>query len=67
MLHKADSSSTELNNNLAKITHWAQQWKMNFDLDSSKQAQDLIFNRKFNKGSHPALTFNNNTVNQTAS
>ena len=37
-----DRSVAELNNGLAKISHCAQQWKMNFNLYPSKQAQEVI-------------------------
>ena len=46
VVHDRDSSAAELNNDLAKISHWAQQWKMSFNPDPSKQAQD-----------HPPPTF----------
>ena len=56
MIHNKDSSATELKNDLAKISHWAQQWKVSFNAGPSKQAQEVIFNRKVNKDSHPPLT-----------
>ena len=64
---------TSFNSNLAKITHWARQWKMNFNPGPSKQAREAIFSRKVNKDSqHPLLprhrlTFNNNIVYQVTS
>ena len=39
VVHNRDSSAVELNNDLAKISHWAEQWKMSFNPESSKQAQ----------------------------
>ena len=36
-------SANELNNNLAKISTWVFQWKMNFNPDPNKQAQEVIF------------------------
>ena len=38
---------------------------MSFNPDSSKQAQEFIFSRKLQKSTHPALSFNNNTVTQS--
>ena len=38
------------------------QWKMSFNPDRSKQAQEVIFSRKLKKGSHPPLVFNNANV-----
>ena len=53
-----------LNENLNKINHWAFQWKMNFNPDPSKQAQEVIFSRKLQKSVYPALHFNNIAVTQ---
>ena len=40
---------------------------MSFNPDPSKRAREFIFSRKVNRDSHPALTFNNNTVRQATS
>ena len=40
------TSTISLKNNLTKISEWAVQWKMNFNPDPSKQAQELLFSRK---------------------
>ena len=45
--------------------NWAYQWKMSFNLDPSKQAQEVIFSRQIKKPSHSDLIFNNNEVIQT--
>ena len=37
-----DVSNIDLNNDLKKIGEWAFQWKMSFNLDPIKQAQELI-------------------------
>ena len=52
----------ELNKDLKKINDWAFQWKMTFNPDRSKQAQEVIFSRKIKKVTHPPLLFNNNNV-----
>ena len=39
-------SSSDLNEDLLKITQWACQWKMAFYPDITKQAQEVIFSRK---------------------
>ena len=62
--HNVNTSVTELNNDLNETGKWVQQWKMSFNLDSSKQAQEVIFIRKFNKKSHSPLLFNNNVFYQ---
>ena len=46
--HNGDSSAAELKNDLAKISHWVTQWKMSFNPDPSKQAQEVIFSRNVN-------------------
>ena len=40
---------------------------MNFNIDSSKQVQEVIFSRKIRKLPHPSLAFNNNNVLQASS
>ena len=60
-------SALKLNNDLLKIQHWAYQWKMSFNPDPSKQAQEVIFSRKNNKLCHPDLIFNQTKVNRTSS
>ena len=52
-------SSSNLNEDLLKITQWAYQWKMLFNPDIRKQAQEIIFFQKKNDTSHPSLYFNN--------
>ena len=42
VLHK-NTSATELNNDLSKISNLAYQWKMSFNPDPLKQAQEVIF------------------------
>ena len=61
------ASTEELNNDLRNISKSAYQWKMIFNTDLTKQAQEVIFSRKINKPVHPNLTFNNSQVGQTES
>ena len=67
VVHNRDSSAAEINNDLAKLSHWAHQRKMSFNPDPTKQAVEVIFSRKVNKDSHPTLTFNNSIVYQAMS
>ena len=67
VVHNINSSAAELNNDLAKISYWAHQWKMSFNLDPSKKGQEVIFSRKVKKDSHPPSTFNYNIVYPAAS
>ena len=48
-----------------KISDWAYKWKMIFNPDLSKQAQEVIFSRKTNKINHPTTTFNTIPVART--
>ena len=64
MVHNGDSFAAELNNDLAKISHWAQQWKMSFNPDRSIQAREVIFRRK---DSRPSFNFNESIVYQITS
>ena len=54
--------ANKLNQDLNRINNWAFQWKMSFNPDPSKQAQEVIFSRKLEKSTHPTLSFNNNTL-----
>ena len=40
-----------------KIQDWAYQWKMSFNSDRTKQAQEILFSRKKNATTHPPLFF----------
>ena len=52
------SSSAKLLNHLLKISDWAFKWKMLFNPDVTKQAQEVIFSRKIKKTDHPVVYFN---------
>ena len=54
--------TTKLNNDLNKIRNWAIQWKMNFNRDPSKLAQEVIFSRKLQKTNHSQVYFNQNSI-----
>ena len=57
-----NTSAIEINDDLKKIEAWAHQWKMSFNPDPLKQAQEVIFSRKRNKPHHPDIIFNGNPV-----
>ena len=67
LVNDVNGSARELNDDLKKINKWAFQWKMSFNPDPSKQAQEVIFSCKIKKLPHPSLVFNNNNVFQTSS
>ena len=51
-------SANELNYDLCLISRWAHQWKMSFNPDPTKQAEELLFSNKLSRPSHPPLYFN---------
>ena len=65
VVHDRNTSADEFHDNLLKI-RWACQWKMSFNPDPSKEAQEIIFSCKIKKPNHPELIFNNIWVNQTS-
>ena len=62
-IHK---SASNLNDDLEKISYWAYQWKMQFNRDPNRQANEVIFSRKTssNNLSHPPTKFNNNDISK---
>ena len=58
-------SAKNLNDDLIRINNWTFQWKMSFNPDPDKQAQEVIFSRKIQKLSQPSLIFYNNIVTQS--
>ena len=67
IVQNVSTSASHLNNDLSKISNWAFQWKMSFNPDPSKQAQEVIFSRKIQKTCHPSIYFNNKSVKQVPS
>ena len=58
LLNSIQISAVTLSEDLNAITNWVFQWKMIFNPDLSKQAQEVTFSRKIKKLLHPALLFN---------
>ena len=58
-------STDQLNSDLEKISNWAHQWKMSFNPDPKKQAQEVIFSRKRVKDCHPSVFFNDTIVERS--
>ena len=61
-----NATANQIKNDLHNISTWAHQWKINFNPDTNKQAQEVIFKRKVKVTIHPQLVFNNNPVHETA-
>ena len=51
---------------MKKIKAWAHQWKMCFNPDPLKQAEEVIFSRKRNKPHDPDIIFNGNLVKKSS-
>ena len=43
VIYDVNSSQIDLNEDLDKINNWVYQWKMSFNPDPSKKAQEVIF------------------------
>ena len=58
VVHDIQSCAATLHNDPPVISNCALQWKMIFNPDLTKQAQEVIFSRKTKKMLHPCLSFN---------
>ena len=59
IVHNKQLPAQNLNENLNKINRYSFQWKMSFNPDPSKQAQEVIFSRKLEKSVYLLLHFIN--------
>ena len=66
VIHDINTLGTKLNG-LSVIKNWAFRWKMSFNLDCSKQAQEVTFSRKKKNVDHSPLIFNSSADTQTES
>ena len=66
VVHDIDTSTNDLNHDLEKINEWTFKWKMKFNPDHTKQAQEIIFSRKKAFYINPVVYFNNTPVNSMA-
>ena len=58
-------SANILNNDLQLISLWAYKWKMLFNPDPKKPAQEVLFSRKKQIQNHPTISLNNVQVERT--
>ena len=65
VVKNVNASNIDLNNDLKKIGEWAFQWKISFNPDPTKQAQELIFSHKVQTTNHPLLFFIENVIPKT--
>ena len=61
VVQNKNNSASQLN----KVSDWTYTWKMPFNPDPSKQAQEVIFSRKYTKEDHTPIYFNDIPVTQT--
>ena len=59
-------SASQLNDGLKKISHWAYQWKIQFNPDPNKQANEVTFSRKTSSYNflHSPIKFSNNEISK---
>ena len=55
---KTDSTNI-INNDSLQISNWAYNWKMLFNPDPNKPAQEVLFSRKSKVQVHPTRNLNN--------
>ena len=58
LMFLTDTLQDELNYDLQKVSDWAFQWKIQFNPDPKKQAQEVIFSKKAESNNSLPLTFN---------
>ena len=61
-VYDIDTSAKVLNSDLEKIGKWAFLWKMQFNIDPNKQANEVTFSTKTENSSHPPVAFNNRVI-----
>ena len=54
-----EESASDITNDLDTISIWAYNWKMSFNPDPKKRAQEVLFSRKNSNIIHPIIYFNN--------
>ena len=66
VVNDKNESANILNNDLKLISKWAYDWKMFFNPDPSKPAQEVLFTRKKQIQNHPTISLNNIQVERTS-
>ena len=62
VVNDINNSTSDLNEDLEKIGNWAFKWKINFNLDPNKKAQEIILSRKKTASLHQVVYFDNKPV-----
>ena len=66
VVQNKNNSASQFNNDLKKLCNLAYTWKMSFNPDHSKQAEEVIFSRKCTKDDYRPIYFSDIPVIQTA-
>ena len=56
VIHDIQTPANSLSKDLEKINNWDNKWKMNFNPDTNKQAQEVIFSLKFKASNLSSIT-----------
>ena len=56
------NTAEDMNHDLTMINQWAMQWKMCFNPDPTKPAEEILFSHKTSKVLHPPLFYNGTEV-----
>ena len=64
IVYNINISTSNLNSDFQKISEWT--FKLSFNLNSTKQAQEVISSRKLIKHIHALIRFNNSLVQNTS-
>ena len=67
VVENVNETTANLNKDLENINKWAQQWKMSFNPDPTKMAQEVLFSRTKPKVIHPSVIFNGKHVSRSES
>ena len=67
VVENVNETTTNLNKDFENINKWAQQWKMSFNRDPTKMAQEVLFSKKKSKVIHPSLIFNGKDISRSES
>ena len=58
VVYDVDVAADKLNRDVEVISNWVHQWKMQFNIDKSKHAIQVIFSQKKDAVIHPVVFFN---------
>ena len=61
-----NESANIINNDLFQISKWAYNWKILFNTDPNKSAQEVLFSRKNKVQVHPTINLSNIQVERAS-